>query len=169
MPSYETFTVPWAGLAEGRYAVTEPTVMRGETVRGARLRFRDGRVVEATADEGEEALLFYLGCDGGARQLGEFSLTDRRLSPLRRFTGIGLLDENMGGRHGNCHIALGAAYPDCRTFRGKYSARSAERYGFNRSGIHWDLVSTSPRTVHAKLKGGRELVIYRDGEFTFEA
>ena len=46
----------------------------------------------------------------GADQVGEFSLTDRRLSRITKFMGETLFDENAGGRYGNTHIALGSAY-----------------------------------------------------------
>ena len=40
--------------------------------------------------------------------------------------------------------------------------------GFNDSALHWDLVNTEQKTVTATLKGGEELVIYKDGEFQYE-
>ena len=43
-----------------------------------------------------------------------------------------------------------------------------ENLGFNESVIHTDIVSTKDRVATATLVDGREVVIYKDGEFTFE-
>ncbi|MBU0627005.1 aminopeptidase [Patescibacteria group bacterium] len=42
----------------------------------------------------------------GANKLGEFSLTDGRISHITKFMGETLYDENMGGKYGNMHVAL---------------------------------------------------------------
>jgi aminopeptidase len=42
----------------------------------------------------------------------------------------------------------------------------AKKLGYNESVIHVDMISTADRTVTANLADGRELVIYRKGEFT---
>ena len=48
----------------------------------------------------------------GADRIGEFSLTDRRLSRITRFMAHTLYDENVGGTFGNTHIAVGRSYQD---------------------------------------------------------
>ena len=42
------------------------------------------------------------------------------------------------------------------------------RLGFNDSSVHTDIVSTADRVVTARLRGGGEKVIYRDGEFQLD-
>ena len=89
------------------------------------------------------------------RQIGEFSLTDKRFSRITKFMGETLYDENAGGPNGNFHIALGSSYHDA--FDGDAAGKSKEHWqnlGFNDSAIHTDLVSTTPRTVTATLKDG---------------
>jgi len=102
----------------------------------------------------------------GGNLVGEFSLTDGRLSKITQFMGETLYDENRGGKWGNTHIALGSAYKDC--FRGKKETLSAKDWlalGFNDSVIHTDIVSTTNRAVTAKLTGGSKKVIYKNGRF----
>lgn len=42
-----------------------------------------------------------------ANKLGEVSLTDHRMSRITKFMADTLFDENVGGRYGNTHIAVG--------------------------------------------------------------
>ena len=93
--------------------------------------------------------------DPGACRLGEFSLTDKRFSKIDRFMANTLFDENFGGAHGNCHVALGSSYAD--TYAGDPSQLTKalkDKLGFNDSALHWDLVNTEKKRVEAYLKGG---------------
>jgi aminopeptidase len=88
------------------------------------------------------------------------------LSPITRYMGETLYDENRGGPQGNFHLALGNAYKEA--FRGDVAAqrrRDWQRLGFNESSVHTDIVSTARRTVTALLPSGRSKVIYEDGRF----
>jgi aminopeptidase len=104
----------------------------------------------------------------GAGRVGEFSLTDARISRIDHFMANTLYDENTGGQFGNTHIALGFALPSM-CFAGDPAALSdeeSERLGFNQAASHTDIVSTTDRTVTATLSDGSELVIYENGKFT---
>ena len=104
--------------------------------------------------------------DQGARRVGEFSLTDKRFSRIDHFMAHTLYDENFGGEHGNCHIALGMSYSD--TFDGDPAILNDEvkkRLGFNVSALHWDLVNTENKVVTARLSGGERRIIYEAGQF----
>ena len=166
VPSFEVFTSPdWRGT-DGWIRFSEPVYVFGSLIRGVELSFSDGRVVEARASEGD-ALLREMIANPGADRIGEFSLTDARLSPIRRFMANTMYDENTGGPFGNTHLALGQA------IRAAYDGDAAglgesdwERLGFNKSPIHTDIVSTTDRTVTALLDGGGEQVIYEGGRFT---
>ena len=77
-----------------------------------------------------------------------------------------LFDENMGGKYGNTHLALGRSYRDC--YAGDASQltdRAAADLGFNDSAIHTDIISTSDRTVTAMLSNGAKQIIYKKGQF----
>ena len=103
-----------------------------------------------------------------ADKIGEFSMTDRRFSRITKFMAETLFDENIGGPNGNSHIALGNSYHDC--FAGdptKITKVGFAKLGFNDSSVHTDIISTAPRTVTAYLRGGKEKVIYKNGEYVF--
>ncbi len=169
IPSFELFTSPdWRGT-EGWIRFDQPLYRYGSLVRGIRLAFADGVVTEASAEE-NEAVLTEMIATPGANRIGEFSLTDKRLSRITRFMAHTLYDENVGGPFGNTHLALGRSYQD--SYAGDpagVAAEEWERLGFNTSSVHTDIVSTSDRVVTAQLRGGGEQVIYRDGEFQLDA
>ncbi len=166
IPSFEIFTSPdWRGT-KGVYYADLSSYRNGNYVKGVRLEFKNGRVVKANAEQGENFLRKMLSMDRGASQIGEFSLTDRRFSKIDKFMADILFDENFGGKHGNCHVAVGSSYAD--TFAGdvsKLDKKLKEKLGFNDSSLHWDLINTEEKTVHAFLKGGKKVLIYEKGRF----
>jgi aminopeptidase len=168
IPSFEIFTSPdWRGT-NGWISFNQPLYRYGNLVKGIRLEFADGRVTAASADENERVLTEMIAT-AGADRVGEFSLTDRRFSRISRFMAQTLYDENIGGEFGNTHIALGRSYQDA--YDGDPATLESddwERLGFNISSVHTDIVSTTKRTVTARLAGGGERVIYSDGEFVLD-
>ena len=102
-----------------------------------------------------------------ADKIGEFSLTDKRLSRIDKFMAETLFDENISGPWGNTHIALGSAYHDSLDGNpAEISKAQWKKLGFNDSVIHTDIISATRRTVTAYLSDKSEKIIYRDGEFT---
>ena len=168
MPSFELFTSPdWRGT-EGWIRFSEPLYAFGSLITGVELEFRDGRVARAIAAENEPLLHEMLATEN-ADKVGEFSLTDSRLSRIDRFMADTLYDENVGGPYGNTHLALGNCYQD--TYTGDPTTLTPEdwdRLGFNESAIHTDIVSTTDRIVTAVLRDGSERVIYADGQFQLD-
>ncbi|MGA6924691.1 MAG: aminopeptidase [Desulfosarcina sp.] len=168
IPSFELFISPdWRGT-DGFYFADQPSFRNGNRVKGVRLAFKKGVVVDIASESGTDFLKKQLKMDRGACRLGEFSLTDKRFSRIDRFMANTLFDENFGGRWGNCHIALGASYAD--TFNGDpLSLTQAEktRLGFNDSALHWDLVNTEKKRVVAHLAGGGRTTIYENGTFKY--
>lgn len=122
MPGGEVFYSPVEDSVEGVVTYTEfPAVFYGHEVTGTRLRFEGGRIVEASAQSGEEFLLETLDTDEGARRLGEFGIGCN--PAITRHMRNTLYDEKI---FGTIHLAVGAGFP----FIG----------GTNVSRIHWDMV-----------------------------
>lgn len=168
IPSFENYTSPDYRGTSGMYFSNMPSFLKGNYVKGVRLVFKDGRAVEVTAEEGEEFTKAQIGMDEGACRVGEFSLTDKRHSPITKFMAEILFDENVGGENGNCHIALGNSYRE--TYSGdlkEMSPKLEKKLGYNDSALHWDLINTEPKKVTALLKGGGRVVIYENGMFKY--
>lgn len=166
IPSYEIFTSPdWRGT-EGHIYFNQPLYRYGNRVEGVRLEFKKGKVVKVDAKKGKK-LIENMIKQKNADKVGEFSLTDSRLSRIKQFTANTLFDENMGGKFGNTHIALGAAYKDC--YDGdpsKPTKKQWEKMGYNDSVEHTDIISTEDRIATATLPDGSKKVIYKNGRFT---
>ncbi len=164
IPSFELFTSPdWRGT-NGSISFNQPLYRYGHIITGISLTFKDGLIVKAHADEGNELLQEMLTTKN-ANKIGEFSLTDKRMSKITHPMAETLFDENIGGPFGNMHLAIGMAYKDA--FKGdpaKISKKEWATLGYNDSAEHTDIVSTTNRTVTAAHKGGKT-VIYQDGEF----
>ena len=98
-----------------------PSIYQGRDVAGARLEFRGGVIVAASATDGEDHLLAVLDTDEGARRLGELGIG---CNPgITRHMRNTLFDEKIDG---TIHLAVGASY----TYTG----------GKNESAVHWDMV-----------------------------
>lgn len=165
IPSYELFTSPdWRGT-EGWIKFNQPLYRYGNVIKDIRLEFDAGKIVSATAKTGQKLLREMIKSEN-ADKLGEFSLTDCRISRVHKIMADTLFDENIGGKYGNTHVAIGMAYKDC--YRGKQSDLSKKDWaarGFNDSAEHTDIVSTTNRKVTAYLAGGKSQVIYENGQF----
>ena len=135
MPDGEFFTGPVEDSVEGEVSFHLPAVIAGREVAGVRLRFESGRVIDATAERGEEFLIKLLDTDDGARRLGELGIGTNY--GIDRGTREVLLDEKIGG---TVHMAVGRSYP--------------ESGGVNESAVHTDLV--------CDLRGGGRIEV--DGE-----
>ncbi len=165
IPSFEIFISPDCRYTEGYIFFNQPLYRYGNLIKDIYLEFKDGKVVKATAKKGEKILKEMIKNER-ANMVGEFSLTDSRVSKITKFMAETLFDENMGGKYGNTHIALGAAYKD--SYPGDPNkVKKAEwvKMGYNDSVVHTDIVSTENRTVTAWLANGKEIVIYKDGKF----
>jgi len=134
-PDGEVFTGPIEDATTGVVCYSFPAVHNGREVDGIRLRFRQGRVVDASATRGEDYLVAMLDQDPGARVLGEIAIGTNYA--VQQYTRNTLFDEKIGGTF---HAAVGLAYP--------------ETGGTNQSGLHWDMV--------CDLRNGGE--IYADGQ-----
>lgn len=166
IPSFEVFTSPdWRGT-EGWFFANQPLYRYGNLVKDIRLEFKAGQVVKAQAKIGNQ-LLQQMLTSPNADKLGEFSLTDKRMSRITHVMAETLFDENISGSFGNTHIAIGRAYKDC--YRGNAQTMTAKAWadrGFNDSPEHTDIISTSDRTVTATLANGVTKIIYQSGKFT---
>ncbi len=166
VPSFEIYTSPdWRGT-EGTFYADMPSQRYGEPVSGIELTFRYGEAVRLTARQGEQLAVEQLRIDPGATKVGEFSLVDKRFSPITRFMATPLFDENHGGERGSCHIALGQSYASAFSGPAPLNSEAAALLGFNTSALHWDLINTEDKEVYALLDDGRKELIYAKGQFT---
>jgi aminopeptidase len=145
IPDGEVFTAPVKDSVEGQLTFNAPSIYQGTAFDGIQLRFKRGKIVEASSNETEK-LNKILDSDVGARYIGEFSLgfNPRVFQPMRDI----LFDEKIAG---SFHFTPGQAYE--------------EADNGNRSQVHWDMVS-----IQRPDYGGGEIyfdgkLIRKNGEF----
>ena len=81
IPTEECFISPMRGQAEGIVYSSLPFCYRGQIIDRFFLRFENGKVVEARAEQGNDVLNTILDLDEGARYLGECALVPQK-SPI---------------------------------------------------------------------------------------
>ena len=143
MPDGEFFTGPVEDSAEGEVTFHLPATYGGHEVSGVRFRFEGGKVVDASAEQGEEFLISMLDTDEGSRRLGELGIGTNY--GIERGTGEILLDEKIGG---TVHLAVGSSYP--------------ETGGTNESAVHWDMICDLRQGGKIEVDGD---LLQEDGKF----
>jgi aminopeptidase len=155
LPTEEVFTAPDPLRADGVVSATKPLDVSGTVVKGLRVRFEAGRVVDIEAEAGADALRARCAKDDGASRLGELALVDREgrigKSGITYFNT--LLDENAAS-----HLALGGAYAT--------SVGEADRERINKSMIHVDFMIGSDDVAVTGLRAdGAEVPVLRGGSW----
>ena len=150
IPDGEIFTAPIKDSVNGVIQYNTPSPQRGDVYTNVKLTFKNGKIVEATCEGGDdEKLNKIFDTDEGARYVGEFAIG---VNPLvTKPMGNILFDEKIAG---SIHFTPGMCYD--------------EAYNGNKSALHWDLV-----LIQTPEYGGGEIyfddvLIRKDGRFVLE-
>ncbi|MAK25130.1 MAG: aminopeptidase [Methanobacteriota archaeon] len=166
IPTEEVFTTPHAHRAEGTVRATKPLVHMGTLIEGIEVRFEGGKIVEASAEVGEEVFLELIATDEGASRLGEVALVPHS-SPISE---SGLLFYNtLYDENASCHIALGQCYSKC--FKGGIGndKDAVAEAGGNSSNIHVDwMIGSAELDIDGISEDGKRTPVMRSGEWAFE-
>lgn len=161
IPTEEVFTTPHKLRVSGHVSATKPLSHQGTLIEEIRVRFEDGRIVEAHASKGEGVLQKVLDTDEGARRLGEVALVPHA-SPISQSGMLfynTLFDENAAS-----HIALGQCYSTC--FQGGDTMDNDEvaRRGGNASAIHIDwMIGSDKMDIDGVSQSGETVPVMRKG------
>ena len=163
MPTEEVFTTPHKSRVEGTVTSTKPLSHQGTLIEKIAVRFEGGRVVDASASQGQEVLRRMIDTDEGARRLGEVALVPHS-SPIAS-SGLlfwnTLFDENAAS-----HIALGQAYSTCLINGDQLSPEELASRGANDSLIHVDwMIGSDKMDVDGITAQGATEPVMRKGEW----
>ena len=87
-------------------------------------------------------------------------------SPIRN-TGI-LFYNTLFDENASCHLAFGAAYPNCVKGGGNMDKAAQKAAGLNQSMTHVDfMVGTKDLSIVGTTHDGREIPVFVNGNFAF--
>jgi len=163
IPSEEVFTMPHRQRAEGTVTATKPLSYQGTLIDGIRVRFSEGRIVEAHADKGLEVFRKMIETDEGAARLGEVALVPHS-SPIAA-TGI-LFKETLFDENAASHIAVGQCYSENLEGSAALSKEEMLARGANASIIHVDwMIGSGEIDIDGILPDGRSEPLMRKGDW----
>ncbi len=148
IPDGEVYTAPVRTSVNGTISYNAPSPHDGFTFENIRLTFKDGKIIEATANDTARINKVF-DTDEGARYVGEFALG---VNPYITFPMKDILfDEKIAG---SFHFTPGSCYEECDNG--------------NLSAVHWDLVC-----IQTPAYGGGEIwfdgeLVRKDGLFVTE-
>ena len=165
IPTEEIFTSPLKTGASGVVYSSLPLVHDGNIIDKFHFVVKEGKIVEARAEQGEETLRAAISVDEGAAYFGEVALVpyDSPISNQNLLFYNTLFDENAA-----CHIAFGEAYP-CLEGGQRMSKDELKKRGLNDSITHVDfMIGTPDLSIVGTTQEGREVPIFAGGNFTPE-
>ena len=165
IPTEEIFTAPLKTGVNGVVYSALPLVNDGTIIDKFHFVVKDGRIVEAHAEKGEEALRAAISVDEGASYFGEVALVpyDSPISNQKILFYNTLFDENAA-----CHIAFGEAYP-CLEGGQRMTKEELKARGLNDSITHVDfMVGTPDLSIVGTTHDGREIPVFVNGNFAEE-
>ncbi len=163
IPTEEVYSMPDKRNVNGKVSSSKPLSYHGQLIDDFYLEFKDGKVIDAKAEVGDQILQSMLNTDEGSRSLGEVALvsyhTPISLSNILFFTT--LYDENA-----SCHLALGKAYPTTVKNGENLSKEELDQLGCNDSAIHVDFMFGTPdMNIYGIKEDGSQVQIFKDGDF----
>ena len=160
MPTEEVFTAPDSRRVDGYVSSTKPLSYAGTIISGMKFTFKDGKVVDFSAEQGEEALKNLLAIDEGAKHLGEVALVPDP-SPISQSGLIfynTLFDENASN-----HLAFGSAYAFNLQGGTEMSEEELAEAGLNRSQTHVDfMVGSDKMNIDGIKEDGTIVPVFRN-------
>ncbi|MBR3875714.1 MAG: aminopeptidase [Clostridia bacterium] len=165
IPTEEVFTSPRKGDADGIVYSSKPLSYGGQLIDNFSIKFENGKITEVKAEQNEELLRELVNMDEGASYLGEVALVPYS-SPIRQSELLfynTLFDENAA-----CHLAFGRGFTNVIKDYENYTEAELHEMGINDSIVHEDfMIGTADMSITAVCEDGREVAIFRDGEWAF--
>jgi aminopeptidase len=165
IPTEEVFTLPHKFGVNGVVASTKPLVYGGNVINNFTLTFKDGKIVDFTAEEGYETLSNLISTDEGSHYLGEVALVPFK-SPISDTNIVfynTLYDENA-----SCHFAIGTAYKSCIENGVNIPEEELDKHGINFSMTHVDfMIGSSDMDIVGETANGEKVQIFKDGNWAF--
>lgn len=165
MPTEEVFTLPAKSGANGKVVSSKPLSYNGSIIDNFSITFKDGRIVDYSAEKGYDTLKSIIETDEGSHYLGEVALVPYD-SPISK-SGI-LFYNTLFDENASCHLAIGKAYPKCIKDDDRLTKEDLDRLGVNDSFTHVDfMIGSRDLEITGITRDGKEIPVFRNGNFAF--
>ncbi|MEG2246213.1 MAG: aminopeptidase [Romboutsia sp.] len=165
IPTEEVFSMPHKFKVDGVVHSTKPLVYGGNVIDNFSLTFKNGRIINYTAEKGAETLSKLIDTDEGSHYLGEVALVPFK-SPISDTNIVffnTLYDENA-----SCHFAIGSAYRTCIKDGDNLKDEELANHGVNDSLTHVDfMIGSSDMNIIGTTYDGQEIQVFKDGNWAF--
>ncbi|SDN39919.1 aminopeptidase [Bacillus sp. OK048] len=163
MPTEEVYTAPDTHRMDGVVRSTKPLSYAGTLIEGIEVHFKDGKIIDISAEKGDETIKKLVFDNEGGTGLGEIALVPDP-SPISQ-SGITffttLYDENASN-----HLAIGAAYPTTIQGGTKMSQEELLKNGMNTSIVHVDfMIGSAKMDIDGIKQDGTIVPIFRNGDW----
>lgn len=165
MPTEEVFTLPKKNGVNGVVWSSMPINRNGNIIDKFSLTFKEGRIVDFSAEKGYDVLKTLVETDEGSRYLGEVALVPYA-SPISK---LGILFYNtLFDENASCHLAIGEAYPVCIKNGENMSKEELKKAEVNDSSVHVDfMIGTKDLEITGITESGQEIPVFRNGNFAY--
>lgn len=163
IPTEEVFTAPDRNRVDGYVTNKLPLSYNGTIIDQFKLMFKDGEIIDFSAEKGEAVLKDLINTDEGSRRLGEVALVpdDSPISNRNTIFYNTLFDENAA-----CHLAIGSAY--AFNIQGGTEMIVEEKIasGLNDSNVHVDfMIGSSDLTIYGIFEDGSKELVFENGNW----
>lgn len=165
IPTEEAFTSPDKSTAEGIVYSSMPLSYGGQLIDKFWFKFENGKIVDCGAETNADMLREMISMDEGASYLGEVALVPYS-SPIRK-SGI-LFYNTLFDENAVCHLAFGRGFTNVIKGYENYTEAELHEMGINDSIVHEDfMIGTADLSITATCEDGKEIAIFKDGEWAF--
>ncbi|MFS4894847.1 aminopeptidase [Staphylococcus aureus] len=163
IPTEEVFTAPDRNRVDGYVTNKLPLSYNGTIIDQFKLMFKDGEIIDFSAEKGETVLKDLINTDEGSRRLGEVALVpdDSPISNRNTIFYNTLFDENAA-----CHLAIGSAYAFNIQGGTEMTVEEKIASGLNDSNVHVDfMIGSSDLTIYGIFEDGSKELVFENGNW----
>lgn len=163
IPTEEVFTAPDRNRVGGYVTNKLPLSYNGTIIDQFKLMFKDGEIIDFSAEKGETVLKDLINTDEGSRRLGEVALVpdDSPISNRNTIFYNTLFDENAA-----CHLAIGSAYAFNIQGGTEMTVEEKIASGLNDSNVHVDfMIGSSDLTIYGIFEDGSKELVFENGNW----
>ncbi len=163
-PTEEIFTSPDIHFADGIVYNSKPLSYQDVVIDDFFIEFKNGKVTNFGAKQGEETLKNMINICENSDMLGEVALVpnDSPISNSNLTFLETLFDENAA-----CHLALGDSFPECLQDSSNKTKDELFEIGLNKCESHVDfMVGTKDLSIKGITQDDEEIDIFIDGNFS---